>query len=292
MSEEKPGRIRKTRWFVCLFIWWLLAVFFYLFIAAQETHLDDDVTAAGIATVKENTANAGLPLLERDVQALTQLAQKMSKLEGVVNVSIIDHKNKLIAFTNSDQLTPAASAEVKLKDGVGYWSHTLNNGTQVTSFSGDISFAGTKIGEVILVMDTGGGTADLIAIFFWMALGSLVLLLLLLLVIDFKGILPLKAAVKERLRIWMGKKEALPDGREVVCPLCGSHKPLTRSFLPEVDLNRYPVIKPVGNEAGTAQILLAKGVSLSEISRREDLGWLRRQMIHRCLDIIKKLAGD
>jgi len=215
----------------------------------------------------------------------------MSELEGVVNVSIIDHKNKLIAFTNTDPLPPASSAEVKVKDGVGYWTHTLNNGTQVTCFSGDISFAGTKIGEVILVMDTGGA-AGLIAIFFWVALGSLALVSLLLLVIDFQGIIPLKAAVKERLRTWIGKEGGLPEGREVICPLCGNHRPLTRSFVLEANLNRYPVIKPVGNEIGTAQILHPKGVSLSEISRREDLGWLRRQMIHRCLEIIKKLAGD
>lgn len=288
---EKPARIKKTRWFACLTIWWVLAVFLYLFIASQETHLVDEGTAAGIATVKENTAIAGLPLLERDVQALTQLAQKMSKLEGVVNVAIIDHKNKLITFTNSDQLTPTPSDEVNIKDGVGYWNHTLKDGTQVTCFSGDISFAGTKVGEVLLVMDTGGA-ASLFAIFFWVALISLVLILFTLLLIDFQGIHPLIASVKERLSIWMGGETVLPAGREVICPLCGSPKPLTRSFLLEANLKRFPVIKPVGNEIGTAQILPSKGVRLSDISHREDLGWLRRQMIHRCLDIIKKLAGD
>ena len=291
MPEEKTGRIKKTRWFVCLFVWWLLAVFAYLIVAAQETRLADDVTATGIAAVKENTADAGLPLLARDAQALTRLAQKMSKLEGVVNVSIIDHKNKLIAFTSSDPLPAASSAEINVKDGVGYWNHTLSDGTPVTCFSGDISFAGTKIGEVILVMNAGAA-AGLIAIFSWLALGSLVLVLLILLVIDFQGILPLKAAVEEQLRIWKGKEGELPEGREVTCPLCGSHRPLARSFVLQTNLNRYPVIKPVGNEIGTAQILHTKGVSLREISRREDLGWLRRQMIHRCLEIIKKLAGD
>ena len=250
-----------------------------------------DITATGIATIKENTANAGLPLLERDVQALTRLAQKMSELEGVVNVSIIDHKNKIITFTNPEPFAPVSPEGIKIRDGVGYWDHTLNDGTQVTCFSGDISFAGTKIGEVFLVMDNGG-TSDRVAIFFWLALGSLVFVLFSLLVVDFQGIHPLRTAVTERLRIWMGKEGALPEGREVICPLCGSHKPLTRSFVVEVNLNRYPVVQPVGNETGTAQILLSQGVNLREISRREDLGWLRRQMIHRCLDIIRKLAGD
>ena len=140
-------------------------------------------------------------------------------------------------------------------------------------------------------MDTKGASG-LTAFFFWTALVSLVLMLFILLVIDFQGIHPLKAAVRERLRTWTIGEGALPEEREVICPLCGGHKPLTRSFLLEVNLNRYPVIKPMGNEIGTAQILHSKGVNLREISRREDLGWLRRQMIHRCLEIVKKLAGD
>jgi len=291
MPVEKTGRIKKTRWFICLSLWWVSAVLFYLFIVAKETHLVDEATFTGIATIKESTAKAGLPLLERDLQALTQLAQKMSKMAGVVNVSIIDHKNKIIAFTNPDLLLPTSSAEARIKDGVGYWNYSLDNGTEVICFSGDISFAGTKIGEVFLAMDTGGA-ASLTANFFWVALGSLVLIVFALLVIDYQGIHPLKDAALERLYIWTGRSGILPEGGELICPLCGSQKQLSRSFLIDVNLDRYPVFRQVGNETGTAQILLAKGVSLREISRREDLGWLRRQMIHRCLDIIKKLAGE
>ena len=280
MPEDRPGRIKKTRWLVCLFVWWVTALFFYSLIAVRETHVVDDVTTTGIATIKENTANAGLPLLDRDVQALTQLAQKMSQLEGVVNVSIIDHKNKIIAFTDPDQLPPTPSTEIGTKDGVGYWHHVLESGARVTCFSGDISFAGTKIGEVLLVMDAGGAT-DLITIFVSGALISLLGLLFVLLVVDFQGIRPLTAHVKARWRLWKGAQGVMPTTKELVCPLCGCHKPLDRSFVLQVNLNRYPVIKPVGNQVGTAQILLAEGIRLGEISRREDLGWLRRQMIHR-----------
>ena len=104
-SENKPGRINKTRWFTCLLIWWVVAVFFYLFIAAQEKNRVGRVTSTGIKTILANAEQAGLPLLERNVQALTRLTQKVDRVKGVVNVSIIDHKNKIIAFTNPD---PAA----------------------------------------------------------------------------------------------------------------------------------------------------------------------------------------
>ncbi|MBC2713107.1 MAG: hypothetical protein HGJ94_19590 [Desulfosarcina sp.] len=289
--DNKPGRIRKTRWFTCLFIWWVVAVFFYLFIAAKETNLVSRVTETGIKTVLESAEQAGLPLLERDVQALTRLTQDVATVKGVVNVSIIDHKNKIIAFTNPDQLLSMSSKSVQLKDGASYWPHTLDDGIRAVCFSTSIIYAGTKIGEVFLAMDARG-PAGLTTAFFLMALVSFVLIVFVLLVLDFHGVHPLKAAIRERINTWVGSDRDLPHDREVICPVCGSHKPLTRSFLLQANLDRYPVVRSARKENETAQLLLAKGVNLREISRREDLGWLRRQMIHRCADIIKKLAGD
>ena len=291
MPEQKLGIIRKTRWFVWLFAWWLLAAFFYLFIAAKEARMVEAVTSNGIAAVLKNAAKAGLPLLERDVQALTQLVQELSGMQGAVNASIVDHKNKIIAFSNQNQLPSTSSVQVNMKEGVGYWNQTLDSGDRVVCFSGDINYAGTKIGEVFLVMDAGGG-AGLRAIFFWSALGTLIAVVFSLLVVDFNGIRPLKAAAKKRIRSWTGKDRALPDRRELACPVCGSLKPLNRSFVLEANLNRYPVLRPVGTDRGNDNPLFRDGVNLRELSRREDLGWLRRQMIHRCADIIKKLSGE
>lgn len=289
--DDKTGRINKTRWFTCLFVWWVVVVFLYLFIAAKEANLIRHVSAAGIAIVQESAKQAGLPLLERDVQALTRLAQEVARSKGVINVSFIDHKNKIITFTNPDPLLPVSPTSVKLKDGVSYWHHTLVDGNPVVCFFYDISYAGTKIGEVFLAMDAEG-PAGLITAFILAALVSFLMVVFTLLVHDFNGLHPLKAAIKARIRTWAGGDDALPDGRELICPVCGSHQPLTRSFLHEANLDRYPVVRASGNSNGPADLLLTPGVSLRELSNREDLGWLRRQMIHRCADIIKKLAGD
>ncbi len=291
MPANKPGRIKKTRWFTCLLIWWVVAVFFYLFIAAKETNLAGRATTTGIGIILETAKQAGLPLLDRDVQALTRLMQDVAKVIGVVNVSIIDHKNKIIAFTNPDQMLPMTSKAVQLKDGVSYWRHTLDGGAQAICFSSDITYAGTKIGEVFLAMDAGG-TAGLTTAFFLTALFSFLVIVLVLLIIDFNGLHPLKTAIGERIRTWSGGGGVLPDGREVICPVCGSHKTLNRSFLLAANLDRYPVVRPARKENGATAQMPAQGVNLREISRSEDLGWLRRQMIHRCADIIKKLAGD
>jgi hypothetical protein len=289
MLEGNRGRIRKTRWFVWLFAWWLLAVFLYLFIAARENRTIEAVTTDGVAAVSKTAARAGLPLLERDVKALTRLVRDMAGIKGVIDASIIDHKNKIIAFSDRNPLPPASSVQVALRDGVGYWNQTLDSGERVVCFSGDIDYAGTKIGEVFLVM---GAEAGLRMLFFGAALGTLFADVFALLVVDFNGVRPLMAAAKERIRRWTGGARALPDRREMVCPVCGSLKPLDRSFVLEVNLDRYPVLRPAGKDNGNAVPLFRDGIGLREISRREDLGWLRRQMIRRCADIIKKLAGE
>ena len=289
--NNKPGRIKKTRWFTCLLIWWVAAVFFYLFIAAQENNRLGRVTATGIKSVPIYAEQAGLPLLEQDVLALTRLTKDVATVKGVLNVSIIDHKNKIIAYTNPDQLLSMSSKTAQQKDGVSYWPHTLDDGTRAVCFSSDIIYAGTKIGEIFLAMDASGPTGLTMA-FFLSALVSFMLIIFVLLVLDFQGLIPLRAAMGEKIRSWTGGEIDLPDDREVICPVCGSHKPLSRSFLLQANLNRYPVVRAARKENGTAQVLLAEGVNLREISRRDDLGWLRRQMIHRCADIIKKLSGD
>ncbi|WP_319410060.1 hypothetical protein [uncultured Desulfosarcina sp.] len=290
-SDNRPERINKTRWFTCLLIWWVVAVFFYLFIAAQEKSRVGRVATAGIKTVLANAQQAGLPLLERNVQSLTRLTQDIARVKGVVNASIIDHKNKIIAFTDPDQLLSMPSKAVQQKDGVSYWPHTLDGHTRTVCFSSDIFYAGTKIGEIFMEMDASGPTG-LTTAFFLSAMVSLLLIVFVLLVLDFKGVHRLKAAIGERIRGWTDGHTDLPDDREMICPVCGSHKPLSKSFLLQANLDRYPVVRSKRIDNGVAPLLLAKGVNLREISRREDLGWLRRQMIHRCADIIKKLSGD
>ncbi|MBR9987305.1 MAG: hypothetical protein KFF68_15485 [Desulfosarcina sp.] len=289
--ENMPGRIKKTRWFICLLIWWVAAVFCYLFIVAKENRLVDHVTARGIETVLANAEQAGLPLLEQNVPALTRLTQDVAGVAGVVNVSIIDHKNKIIAFSDPDQLLSMSSQAAKQKEGVSYWPHTLDDGARAVCFSSDIIYAGTKIGEIFLVMDASD-PAGLTTAFFLAALVSFLLIVFFLLVLDFHGPQALMSAMGTKIKALTAGEGEPSDGREMICPLCGSHKPLSRSFMLQANVERFPVVRSTQKEDMTAQVLHKKGVSLREISRRDDLGWFRRQMIHRCADIIKKLSGD
>jgi hypothetical protein len=246
---------------------------------------------AGLKIALKSADQAGLPLLERDVQALTRLTQDVAKQNGVINVSIIDHKNKIIAFTDPEQLLSVPSASVSHKDGVSYWRHRYADNTPAVGFSSEITYAGTKIGQVFLAMDAGG-SSGLLTVFMVLAIASLLVIVFSLLIVDFGGVRPLKAAIVERIRLWIGEGIEPSDGRDVICPVCGQHKPLSRSFLLPANFDRYALVRPAATQDGSAHVPVSKGINLRELSRRDDLGWLRKQMIRRCADIIKTLAGE
>ncbi len=291
MPDKQIGRIKKTRWFIVLSVWWLAASGFYLAIVAGEQRRDDMTRAAGIDIAVTSARAAGMPLLERDVRALTQLVQDVARKPGVVSASIIDHKNKIIAFSDANRIIPAAPPSVTVQaDGARFWTQTLASGGRAICFSADIDFAGTKIGEAFLAMD-GSEESDLTATFFISAVVSLLIILVILLAIDFHGLRPLRSALVNGIRRWVGTEDSLPEGQLATCPLCGSHKPLTRSFFMQADLDRFPVVREDGTHLKTVRILQAHGIRLEDLSQRDDLGWFRRQLVHRCADIIKKIAG-
>ena len=293
-SESSPAKrkqIKKSRWFACLALWWVIAACFYLYLSNKEKRMVEDVIVSGVEAGRKSAENAGLPLLERDVQALTRLARSVAETPGVVSMSIIDHKNKIIAFTDVGSLFQAPADKVEADGGVSYWPRTLPDGRRVICFSADIEFSGTKIGEVILAKDTRDTGAWRI-LFISLAAVSLGLIVFALLVADFHGIAPLWAALKQKVYGWIGIEDGLPGELDVVCPLCGHQKPFTRSFLLQANLNRYPVLRTSATDIRSAQLLDTTGIHLREIAGRHDLGWFRLQVIHRCADIIKRLAGN
>ncbi|PID40957.1 MAG: hypothetical protein CR984_00520 [Proteobacteria bacterium] len=293
-AEVKSGngrnRITIIHWLAWLSIWWVAAVFSYMFIAASRTDHADDVMQAGLKTVMKSADQAGLPLLERDVQALTRLMQHAAKQKGVLSCAIIDHKNKIIAFSDPEPLLSIPFTSVRYKDGVAYWHHRYA-GTPAICFATEITYAGTKIGQVFLAMDADSSNG-LVTVFLVLAFVSLLVIVITLLIIEFHGVRPLKTAVSNQIHRWIGGATDRSDGRDVICPLCGQNKPLGRSVMTPPRSDRHARVGQATAQNGSTQTAFSQGIDLRELSRRDDLGWLRKQIIHRCADIIKTLAGD
>jgi hypothetical protein len=77
----------------------------------------------------------------------------------------------------------------------------------------------------------------------------------------------------------------------VTCPLCGTQKPFFDKVFNPSNLDRLLIIEPTVNERDSRKSPASRGLSLSQLAKREDLSWIKRQVILRCTDIIRKLAA-
>ena len=77
----------------------------------------------------------------------------------------------------------------------------------------------------------------------------------------------------------------------VTCPLCGTKNPVNSdvfNFSNPYEKSIAKISNPAKNAEPQADL---KGIDLSEIAKREDLNWIKRQVILRCAEIIQKLTA-
>ncbi|MCW9065853.1 MAG: hypothetical protein OQJ78_06100 [Ignavibacteriaceae bacterium] len=127
--------------------------------------------------------------------------------------------------------------------------------------------------------------------FIFAAISSFIILVLVLTGLYFKGFRPITDALKARY-----SKKSLPlgffEGSNIACPLCGEKQTFSRERFTDINLDRFLIIQSAQNVSSPDRFRSERGISLSEISNREDLVWLKRQMVLRCIEIIKKLSVE
>ena len=78
----------------------------------------------------------------------------------------------------------------------------------------------------------------------------------------------------------------------VVCPLCETHKPFSDRVFHRSNLERFLTIGNANAGSNTGRVAHGKRIDIDDLARNEDLSCMRRQIIGRCTEIIKKLAAD
>ena len=94
------------RLILLLFAWWIVCAVAYLFITLKIEALQQTISRNGIASTRKLVQKAGLPLLERDMHMLSQMLDEIAGNPDIVYASIVDHKNKTIAYTSPGLLLP------------------------------------------------------------------------------------------------------------------------------------------------------------------------------------------
>ena len=279
-SKDTQGRRIVPRMLWALVTWFAFFAICYIFLFLEDEGMRKELTQTGIFISKDIASQAGLPLLERNFDRLGTILNDISKRPGVVYASIIDHKNKLIAYTDQKQFLTLNQNGWNRLDQVQYSVVTGTNDKTVINFSSDVTFSGTRIGEVFISLATQRLTSKK-QLFLGAAFLSLALIIALF----------VSARKKENpsLGIYMQslfKKKKCPPMtaskiHAMTCPLCGKES----SFFPEefarLNLNRTPIIKATSENE--------RPLMLKQIGKAREMNWLKQRIVLQCTKIINKL---
>ncbi len=275
----------------CLLAWLMIVLITYAIVRISIGQVKRNISQSGIAMATGFSNKVSLPLLERDMAMLSQLLHEATDNPSVVYAAIIDHKNNIVAYTNAELIMPVNKGGfARTIDRVSFWEGFAADQEKIFSFSTNVTYAGTKIGEIYLAL-SANGINQFKRRFSLITVSSFGALLLLAVVLHFTHL----TLTAKRLRGQEGPLAAqdVPLGNmaHMACPLCGSHKPFTDEAVSRVNLDGFVFLRAGNGEPGAARSSTSQGISLSEMGQREGLGWLKRQVIFRCTEIIRKLAA-
>lgn len=289
LNEKDAVGIKKSRLFLCVGIWWIVMAIVYLMISFKVEEIKKDITKTGVALLQEISDKISLPLLERDVNSLSKILQQVGKKPGVLFSSIVDHKNKIIAYTDISQLIPVKTENINRSDHISFWEASATDHNRIINFSTDVSYAGTKIGEIFLAF-SANRINRIQHIFVLAASSSFIILVIVLAGLYFKSFKSIRDQLKTRYRPKVSYPTGFSEGCDIICPLCGEKQPFPREGFTAFNLDSFLITQSVQDKLDPGKFHPSRGIRLSEISNREDLTWLKRQVIFRCTEIIKKLA--
>jgi len=274
--QQAKGRPVWIRWMM-LFgsVWMLLAITYAIFtIQSQRKH--ETLIESGVVQVGQMAEQAGLPLLEQDIKSLHGILKSIGDRPEVLYASVIDHKNKIIAYTDAGRLLPERRENIEQFQGVDTWQDQ-----KAMVFSKPVVYAETPIGEIRLALSLEpvlGPQRRFAAIASVAMIGLIVL--------------PLWVYGRHWMR-WLKEmlrgRHADIDVRLLICPLCGQAADRGSRFCHSSNMDSAPILRLSGNGTGVNG---GPVLRLSDIGVNPNLAPVKDQIIRQCAEIIKRLAAE
>ena len=290
--QQFMTRLKLRHFAAGLTIWLLVLLASYLIMSFQLNRRNDDTRQRGIAVTQELSDQIRLPLLEKDIPGVQALLRKAHKETDAIYASVSDHGGQIIAYTGAENFVPRndGGQASRPSDDVAYLEGLLKSHQKVFRFTADVFFSGTRIGEVVMAL-SALDTDRISGGFRIAALLGVLAIVLLFTAAQFVT----RAERVSRMETTL-QAAAAADSSEargittVICPLCGAHKP----FAPDVfRRTKFEKLVNSGSSKDTTGLnILAdgEGIDLLALAHRKDLSGLKRQVIRRCLEIVKKLS--
>ena len=282
----------KSRLILCLLVWWMFIAVFYMITSIKISRSRKTISQSGVEMAKVFSNRASLPLLELDMPALSALLSDSTSSSDIVYAAIVDHKNNVIAYTNVELIMSTKKEEALTVDQVSFWEGDSSDHKRIVNFFSDVTYAGTKIGEIYLAI-SAAEIDKFKKRFAFVALSSFIIMLLVIIVLYYKYLrsMYINRKLKAAYRPQAGSRGDFAEMTSIACPLCGTNQPFSREVFNSINLNRFKIIRLTNSELNPERSDKSKDIFLSEIAKRKDLGWLKHQVIVQCIEIIKKLAA-
>ena len=273
--HNNPPVTRRTVWFRWLALFgaaWVLLAVTYAILTIQSQRKLGKLIDGGVEQVEDFAEKAGLPLLDQDINALHKMLKSVGDQPEVLYVSVVDHKNKIIAYTDAGRLLPERPEKVSRFHEVDTWRDK-----EAMVFSKPIIFAQTPIGEIRLALSLEPVNQPLK---WFTGIAASALMVLIVLFIGVHGRVSL-----QRISNWLRGRRPDVDVHLLLCPLCGQKANHGARFRHSASMDNAPIIRISGNGAKNGS-----GLRLSDIGSNPKLTAVRDQMIRQCAEIIKRLA--
>ena len=274
---------------MCLVVWWMCIAVFYMITAIKISQVRKIISQSGVETARVFSSRVSLPLLELDIPTLSALLDDSTSSSNIVYAAIIDHKNNIMAYTNVELITSTMNESARTVDQVSFWEGDSSDYKRIFSFSSDVTYAETKIGEIYLAI-SAAEIEKFEKRFSFGAFSSFTILLFVIIMLYYKKVRSIVSKLKAAYRSQEGSSGVFAETTCIACPLCGTNKPFSQEIFNYINLDRFRIIRSANSKLKPGGFYKSQDIFLSEIDKRKDLGWLKRQIIVRCIEIIKKLA--
>jgi hypothetical protein len=260
----------------------------YSIFTLRVNHLKGKLRQSGVKITNEFSSLVSLPLLERNSLSISKLLIDAASRADVIYASVVDHRNKVVAFTGTGHLMPDMTEAARSVDKVSMWEGGFASHARILNFVSDVTYAGTKIGEIFIGLSTPE-TFQTRKQFIFIATSSCLILLFLVAVFRYQTI---KAFMMKYLNFNRSNAamNTTLNGSLISCPLCGTQKPFSSKLFNQSSIDKFLAIGDSKLESNPGDIADSKRIDSQELQKKEDLSWIRRQIILRCTEIINKLA--
>jgi hypothetical protein len=282
--------MRLRHLIISLVVWAVVLCIAYIITSVRTDHAKSRIKDSGIETIQELSKLVSLPLLDSNAQTINAMLFYAAGKTPMVHASVLDHQNEIVTLTGAEDVMPATNPDEHSEEGISFWKGEVPDHKKIFGFASDITYSGTTIGRIQIALSA----EELVKIrnqFLIVAvLASVILLLLIVSFRYYPGIWVAPIRFMYRYRRDTVSDLAL-ESSVVTCPLCGAKNSFSTGLFKRSNFGRLLIIRPSSNKSGPGGDADLQSMRLSELAKREDLAWFKRQIVLRCAEIIKKLAG-